>query len=87
MIRLRPPESIHQAHGSIQNGIFTGRWHFPFDDYADPEYVHFGSPRVFNDDTLSPGAVWPLHFHRNIEVVTHCAARTAELLLVEVDLR
>jgi redox-sensitive bicupin YhaK (pirin superfamily) len=73
MIRIRPPESIYQAHGSIENGTFAGRWHFSFDDYADPEYVHFGSLRVFNDDTLSPGAVWPLPPHRNIEVVTYCA--------------
>jgi redox-sensitive bicupin YhaK (pirin superfamily) len=28
---------------------------------------------VFNDDTLTPGAVWPLHPHREIEVVTYCA--------------
>jgi hypothetical protein len=74
MIRVRPPESIYQAHGTIQDGTFTGRWHFSFDEYADPEYVHFGPLRVFNDDTLSPGAVWPLHPHRNIEVVTYCAA-------------
>jgi redox-sensitive bicupin YhaK (pirin superfamily) len=74
MIRVRPPESIYQAQGSIQNGTFAGRWHFSFDEYADPEYVHFGTLRVFNDDTLSPGAVWPLHPHRNIEVVTYCAA-------------
>ena len=33
-----------------------------------------GQLRVFNDDTLSPGSVWPLHPHRNIEVVTYCAA-------------
>ena len=73
MIRVRPPESIYQAHGAIQNGTFRGRWHFSFDDYADPEYVQFGTLRVFNDDTLSPGATWPLHPHRNIEVVTYCA--------------
>ncbi len=28
---------------------------------------------MFNDDTLSPGAVWPLHPHRDNEVVTYCA--------------
>src|SRR2546426_2755297 len=33
----------------------------------------FGTLRVFNDDTLSPAAVWPLHPHREIEVVTYCA--------------
>jgi redox-sensitive bicupin YhaK (pirin superfamily) len=73
MITVRNPETIYQAHGQIQNGTFNGRWHFSFDQYYDPEYTHFGSLRVFNDDTLSPGAVWPLHPHRDNEVVTYCA--------------
>jgi redox-sensitive bicupin YhaK (pirin superfamily) len=74
MIVIRPPESIYRAHGTIHNGTFQGRWHFSFDQYDDPEYTQFGALRVFNDDTLSPGAVWPLHPHRGIEVVTYCAA-------------
>lgn len=73
MITVRNPETIYQASGQIQNGTFHGRWHFSFDQYYDPEYTHFGSLRVFNDDTLSPGAVWPLHPHRDNEVVTYCA--------------
>jgi len=74
MILIRPPESIHQAQGVIEHGDFHGRWHFSFDEYYDPEYERFGTLRVFNDDTLSPGAVWPLHPHRHNEVVTYCAA-------------
>ncbi len=73
-VLVRPPESIHQAGGPIQNGTFSGRWHFSFDDYADPKFVRFGQLRVFNDDTLSPGATWPLHPHRHNEVVTYVAA-------------
>ncbi len=73
MIVVRPPESIYQAHGRIQHGTFHGRWHFSFDQYFDPEYTQFGTLRVFNDDTLSPGAIWPLHPHRDNEVVTYCA--------------
>ncbi len=72
MIIIRQPESIYQIEGKIQNGTFHGRWHFSFDRYYDPEYTHFGTLRVFNDDTLSPGAVWPLHPHKDIEVVTYC---------------
>jgi hypothetical protein len=72
---VRKPESIYQAGGEIKNGTFRGRRHFSFDEYQDPEYVHFGSLRVSNDDTLSPGAVWPLHPHRDNEVVTYCATR------------
>lgn len=73
MIVVRMPEGIYRASGPIEHGSFQGRWHFPFDRYRDPNYVHFGPLGVFNDDTLSPGAVWPLHPHREIEVVTYCA--------------
>jgi redox-sensitive bicupin YhaK (pirin superfamily) len=72
-IVVRKPESIYQISGEIVNGTFHGRWHFSFGDYYDPEFERFGTLRVFNDDTLSPGAVWPLHPHRDNEVVTYCA--------------
>lgn len=72
-IEIRKPEEIYQARGQIENGTFRGRWHFAFDEYYDPKYIRFGTLRVLNDDTLSPGATWPLHPHRNIEVVTYCA--------------
>ena len=73
MIALRRANEIYEARGQIENGTFEGRWHFSFDTYDDPDYVRFGTLRVFNDDTLSPGAIWPLHPHREIEVVTYCA--------------
>ena len=72
-IIIRKPESIYQIQGDIVNGTFQGRWHFSFGDNYDPEHMQFGTLRVFNDDTLSPGAVWPLHPHSEIEVVTYCA--------------
>src|SRR5688500_5408223 len=73
MIILRKAAELYQARGQIENGTYEGRWHFSFDTYDDPDYVQFGTLRVFNDDTLSPGATWPLHPHREIEVVTYCA--------------
>ena len=51
----------------VDGGWFRARWHFSFDTYRDPEYVRFGSLRVFNDDRLKPGAIWPMHPHRDIE--------------------
>jgi redox-sensitive bicupin YhaK (pirin superfamily) len=72
-ITVRPPDSIYQIRGEIENGTFYGRWHFSFDEYRDSDYMQFGTLRVFNDDTLSPGAIWPLHPHHEIEVVTYCA--------------
>ncbi len=68
------PGEIYQESGHIENGTFHGRWHFSFGDNYDPEHMGFGTLRVFNDDTLSPGATWPLHPHRQNEVVTYCAA-------------
>jgi quercetin 2,3-dioxygenase len=73
MIRIRKPGDIHQINDAIRNGTFHGRWHFSFGDYYDPAFERFGTLRVFNDDTLSPGAIWPLHPHRDNEVVTYCA--------------
>lgn len=74
MITIRKPDGIYQIDGEVQNGTFHGRWHFSFGDYYDPAFERFGTLRVFNDDTLSPGAIWPLHPHRDNEVVTYCAS-------------
>ena len=73
MITVRDPASIHQVDIPIDGGTCHGRWHFSFDRYFDPRWMRLGTLRVFNDDTLTPGAVWPLHPHREIEVVTYCA--------------
>jgi quercetin 2,3-dioxygenase len=55
----------------VDGGWFRARWHFSFDTYYDPEYVQLGTLRVFNDDRLVPGAIWPLHPHRDIEGLTY----------------
>ncbi|MHB1412571.1 MAG: pirin family protein [Thermoleophilia bacterium] len=69
---VRPPDTIYHTHGKVENGSFSGCWHFSFDEYHEREYSFFGTLRALNDDTLTPGATWPLHPHRNIEVVTYC---------------
>jgi redox-sensitive bicupin YhaK (pirin superfamily) len=50
---------------------FRARWHFSFDSYHDPAYMRFGTLRVFNDDRLVPGAIWPMHPHKDIEGLTY----------------
>jgi quercetin 2,3-dioxygenase len=55
----------------VDGGWFRARWHFSFDTYHDPEYTRFGTLRVFNDDRLVPGAIWPMHPHKNIEGLTY----------------
>jgi hypothetical protein len=55
----------------VDGGWFRARWHFSFDTYHDPAYTQFGTLRVFNDDRLVPGAIWPMHPHTNIEGLTY----------------
>jgi len=66
-ISIRTDDQISDVEG----GWFRARWHFSFDSYYDPEYVSFGTLRVFNDDRLVPGAIWPMHPHRDIEGLTY----------------
>lgn len=46
-------------------------WHFSFDHYYDPANVSFGSLRVFNDDVIRPAGGFPMHGHREMEIVTY----------------
>jgi redox-sensitive bicupin YhaK (pirin superfamily) len=63
MLKIRRAEDIYHIDG----GWFSANWHFSFDQYRDPNWMGFGPLRVFNDDRLIPGAVWPMHPHRDIE--------------------
>ena len=71
-IKVRHDEDI----SDIEGGWFRARWHYSFDRYYDPEYMNFGTLRVFNDDRLVPGAIWPMHPHRDIEGLTYVVEGT-----------
>lgn len=58
----------------IDGGWFQARWHFSFGEYNDPENMGIGALRVFNHDTLVPGAIWPMHPHRDVEGITYVVA-------------
>jgi len=72
MIDVRRKSEIYHKEG----GWFAANWHFSFDEYYDPENMGFGTLRVFNDDRLIPGAVWPMHPHRDIEGLTYVVEGT-----------
>jgi hypothetical protein len=72
VLQVRRDAEIFQIDG----GWFSARWHFSFDTYRDPENTGWGPLRVFNDDRLIPGAVWPLHPHRDIEGLTYVVEGT-----------
>ncbi|MGZ4150372.1 MAG: pirin family protein, partial [Actinomycetota bacterium] len=66
-LKIRSDAEISDVEGDW----FRARWHFSFDTYVDPEYMAFGTLRVFNDDRLIPGAIWPMHPHRDVEGLTY----------------
>jgi redox-sensitive bicupin YhaK (pirin superfamily) len=67
MLTIRRDKEIWHEPGEW----FDARWHFSFDHYRDPANDGFGAMRVFNDDRLIPGAIWPLHPHRDVEGITY----------------
>jgi redox-sensitive bicupin YhaK (pirin superfamily) len=66
-VQIRRDKEIFATDG----GWFAARWHFSFGHYRHPAHMGVGALRVFNDDRLRPGAVWPLHPHADIESCTY----------------
>ena len=69
MITLRPRASLHHTDG----GWFRPTGTSASTPTRTPRTPWFGDLRVFNDDTLIPGAAWPMHPHRDIEGITYVA--------------
>jgi hypothetical protein len=72
MLDIRKDSEIWREQGDW----FLARWHFSFDRYIYPANDGFGSLRVFNDDRLIPGAIWPMHPHRDVEGITYVVEGT-----------
>ncbi len=67
MVRVIPS----RARYHFENEWLSTYWHFSFDHYYDPANESFGPLRVFNDDVIRPGGGFPLHPHREMEIVTY----------------
>lgn len=55
---------------TVNAGWLLARWHFSFDHYYDPDNMGFGPLRVFNHDVIQPGQGFPMHPHKDMEIVT-----------------
>jgi len=67
MIERRPFDSL----GKFDADWLAARYHFSFAGYRDPDRVHWGALRVWNDDTIQPRTGFPPHPHSNMEIITY----------------
>jgi quercetin 2,3-dioxygenase len=67
MIEVRPFESL----GGANHGWLDAKHHFSFAGYHEPARMHWGSLRVWNDDTIAPRSGFPTHPHADMEIITY----------------
>jgi quercetin 2,3-dioxygenase len=66
MITIRHSED--RGHNRLP--WLDSRFTFSFDQYYDPDHTQFRSLRVMNEDVIAPAQGFPMHPHRDMEILT-----------------
>lgn len=60
-----------EDRGLTETDWLQSRHSFSFGEYFDPERMGFRTLRVLNDDRVDPGKGFPMHGHRDMEIVSY----------------
>ena len=67
MLQLRNWDTL----GGGDRDWLKARHHFAVDSQGNPAHVPLGSLVVWNDDEIAPRSGFPMHAHRDMEIVTY----------------
>lgn len=59
------------SRGAFRNEWLDSRHSFSFGDYYDPQRMGFSTLRVINEDWVAAKGGFPMHGHRDMEIVTY----------------
>jgi redox-sensitive bicupin YhaK (pirin superfamily) len=68
MLQKIPSERIYFA----DYGWHTGRFHFSYADYDDPDNPNFGVLAALNEFELQPDSGFETHPHAEMEIISYC---------------